>query len=774
LLSPKSDGRAQSFAQSAEVGVPTARVKRANTTSAAPTRLRSTEGKEGIQQDGRPDADNVRYGSVTGNAADKIYSNASLPARPTTSFECVTPHRESKPGFSKQSPERRYTHRRQSSLDTESTTLNHLSDARARLRSTGEETTGKPIEASRGIKLSPVRRKTDIHDLQDLVDNAIDEQAELDNIIASTKQSPRLNSIASQVEMTMTSPSKRQSIGTESSGSPLRRGHSARSPSRPRVSIPAPTNIAGQGGGHHPSISSNQQTSPTTSRKPRLSTESVLPRSSIDSEPSASPAYASVYSSPEIKPGLEVFHLHPLLPGGQAPSPVKQRTAAFEKMMQHDKQIMYDQAHKQNGNIYVKKHWLPDSSDDNGTTHVPGKLKREHIATTSKIGRTMQYNPPTNTRNVTPTPNSGPIPLALPQLISSRGGAVSASSQLEESFQTAPQSEAALSRLSSRVHSPRTVAKAAAAQDVANETRSPFFRWKPFMLEKKAPAHHAGPISPQECSFEGNAGRDVPEKARDSASRLELRAGNQDAITQLQDDQSTVRAVVQSNDVGSSTSRRPTQESRLPGRMTPRRLTLRNTVSTKQDLTSMNGAVNTTVARQVSGLNTNHEAAQTEQEYSSGDMTVDDGKEVALPQSDNSTEAYDETKTEPAIEATTCSQPRWKDSTPFPLIPVEASSSAPASGPGSPVRGRAASRALHRQTATKMTKDEDNGHGVRVSRSRSKAGNVRVTVEVRTPKGSPVKGNGEKGEQGNGGGLAKGMGERVVIVTTDVQEDEEE
>jgi hypothetical protein len=765
LLSPKSDGRAQNFAQNAEVGIPTARLKRANTTSAAPARLRSTEGKESIQQDGRPEADNVRYGSVTGNFADKKYSNASLPARPTTSFECGIPHQESKaPSFSKQSPERRYTHRRQSSLDTGSTTPNRLSDARARLRSTDDETTGKPIEVSGGINLSPVRRKTDIHDLQELVDHAIDEQAELDNIMMSTKQSPRLSSIASQVEMTMTSPSKRQSIGTEASGSPLRRGHSARSPSRPRVSIPAPTNKAGQSGGHNPSISSNQQTSPT--RKPRLSTESVLPRSSIDSEPSATPPYASVYSSPEIKPGREIFHLHPLIPGGQAPSPVKQRTAAFEKMMQHDKQIMYEQAHKHNGNIYVKKHWLPDSSDDNGTTHVPGKLKREHIATTSKIGRTMQYNPPTNTRNVTPTPNSGPIPLALPQLISSRGGAVSASSQFEESFQTAPQSEAALSRLSSRVHSPRTVAKAAAAQDVANETRSPFFRWKPFMLEKKAPAHHAGPISRQECSFEENAGRDVPEKGGDSASRLERRAGNQDAISQLQYEQSTVRTVLQPSDVGlSSTTRGSTQESRLPGRMTSRRLTLRNTVSTKQDLMSMNGAANTT------------EAAQTEQEYSSGDMTVDDGKEVALPQSEDSAEAHDEIKTEPAIEATSSySRPRPKDSTPFPLVPVEASGSAPTSGPSSPMRGRAASRTLHRQTTMKMKTDEDNGHGVRVSRSRSKAGNVRVTVEVRTPKGSPVKGNGEKGGDGNGNasGMATGVGERIVIVTTDVHEDEEE
>lgn len=74
---------------------------------------------------------------------------------------------------------------------------------------------------------------------------------------------------------------------------------------------------------------------------------------------------------------------------------------------------------------------------------------------------------------------------------------------------------------------------------------------------------------------------------------------------------------------------------------------------------------------------------------------------------------------------------------------------------------------MHQQS--RVMRNEESGNGVRVSRSRSKVGNVRVTVEVRTPQGSPSKGYAQRDPVGDG----NGKGERVVIVTTDVEESEE-
>lgn len=759
----------QKAAQGTEVGVPNGRVRRANTTSATPAYVPSIEGKESSQQGGGLKSDVVRHRSVIGSAADKKYLNASLLARPATSFESITPHEQYRaPSFSKQSPERGSTPRRQSSLDAQSTTHIRLSEARARLRSIGNGTTGNLIVPSTGTNVSPVQQKTGLHQLHELLDNAIDEQAELDIVAASARPSPRLKSIASQVELSMTSPPKRQSVEAESSGSPLRRGHSACSSSRPQMPVLVPKSL-GSTDGEHTSFSSSQQTSPT--KKQRLSTETVLPRSSTDSEPLATPAYPSVCSSPEMKPG----HLHPMLPGGQAPSPVKERTAAFEKMMQHDKQIMYEQPHKHVGNAHVKKHWWL-ASDDHRANHMQGLVKQELNAMANKTDRKTRRDHPTSTRTMTPAPKSGPIPLALPQLISSRGRAVSASSQFEDCFDTAPQSEAALSRLSSRVHSPRTVPKASGAQDIGNETKSPFFRWKPFMHDKKLPAYKKIPASSPESCLEVNAGSDVPEYLSDTTSRLQLRANDlsqaatQNTISQREHGRNTTSGARQSRDVVSaSTTRGSTQECHLPQVLPPNRLTLRNTVPTKQGRLSGDVAVHGTMTKQANGADTHREVVQAERRCSFDDMAVDDGKELAVTQSDGSTEEPGEVATESGIEATS-SRARSKESTPFPMIPVEARGPASASGPGSPVRGRTASRTLHRQSM--VMKNEGGGNGVRVSRSRSKAGNVRVTVEVRTPQGSPVKKNGDK--DGIRDGNAKGQGERVVIVTTDVQGAEEE
>jgi hypothetical protein len=464
--------------------------------------------------------------------------------------------------------------------------------------------------------------------------------------------------------------------------------------------------------------------------------------------------------------------LHPIEAFGQVPSPVKERTAAFEKMMQHDKQIMYEQPHGHVGNARVKKHWWLESEDQR-PNHMQGLMKQELDAATNKKNQKGGLDHLKSIRAMTPTPKSGPIPLALPQLISSRDRTVSASSQFEDCFETAPQSEAALSRLSSRAHSQRTLPKSSGAPDIGNETKSPFFRWKPFMLERKLPAYKMIPVSSPESSVEGNAGSDVPGQVSHSTSRVQLpakvpaQAANQDLISQRQHGRNAIRAEVQLKDLASeSTIRRPTQESHRPQALTPKRLTLRNNVSTQQNHLTGDASISGPTMKQAVGADVHHEVLRAEQRDSSDHMGVDDEKELAMTQCDGSPDERDSTATESRIKATS-SRPRSKDAMPFPLMPMKAGSSTSASSAGSPVRGRAASRTFHRQST--VMGEQGNENAVKVSRSGSKAGNVRVTVEVRTPQGSPSKDKGRVDKVGNG----TPVGERVVIVTTDVQADEE-
>ena len=219
LRSPQLVGQVQKASHASEIGIPSGRVRRANTTLTAPLSLPPIEEK-GINHYGdSPKGGLGRQKSVTGSTTDKKELNAGLPARPATSFESTSSHQQLKaPILSKQSPERRNTNRRQSSLDTRSATQNGLSQARARLKSIGEGTTGNCVQVPKDMKSSFVRRKTDIHDLQTLIDSAIDEQAKLDIEATSTKSSPRLKSIPSQVDVSTTSPSKRQSIELNSTG----------------------------------------------------------------------------------------------------------------------------------------------------------------------------------------------------------------------------------------------------------------------------------------------------------------------------------------------------------------------------------------------------------------------------------------------------------------------------------------------------------------------------------------------------------------------------
>ena len=766
--SPQSAGKIRNSTQRAEVEIPIGRVKRANTTSADPACPPTVEGKECGQQGGNQEVDAARHEPFTDFAAGENIPHASLPARPATSYESTMPLRQHNlHSFSRQSPERPRTQKTQSSLDVQPTTQIRLSEARAQLRSIDDRRTGNSIVPLTNVNMSPVRQDTDIHQLQDLIDNALDEQAKLNVEGTSAKQSPRLKTITSQVELSMNSPSKRQSTKIDSSGSPVRCGRDGHNFSRPHMSVTAPKGFVRRDG-DNPLCASTSQTSPT--RKQRLSTETVLPRSSTESEPLATCSYPSVYLFREMKPGQENSSLNPTVSIRQAPNPVKERTAAFEKMMQRDKQIMYDQPHQHIAGAPSKKHWWLEP-DENRVNRGPGLLKQESNATRSKANGIIQHDPPTSAHTTTPMPRPGPIPLALPQLISSRGGAVSATSQFEDSFETAPQSEAALSRLSSRVHSPRTVPKALGAQDVGKVTKSPFLRRKAFMLDKNLPTYKTVPLSPEVSSIGVNAGSDVTEQTIDTASHLQPRgndlasATSQDAISQSEHGQNTVTAVMQQRGKSTSATRREIYESHPPKDLSPQRLTPRTIISPKQDRHFRDVPVPGEIMKQAGGAGVHHAVTQTKPRYSSDDMAIDDEKELLTAPSIANMDEHGDVATETGDE--TSSRRQSKDLTPFPLGQVEDNRSASASAPASPIRGRGPSRTSHRQST--VMRNEEGGNGVRVSRSRSKVGNVRVTVEVRTPQGSPSKGNAQRDPVGDG----NGKGERVVIVTTDVQGAEE-
>ncbi len=770
--SPNSAVKVRRPTQGAEIEGSTAKVKRASTTSAAPARPPTTAVKEDSQHVVDAEGDAVRQGSIIDSISGGDDLNVKLPTRPATSYEPTIPPQQYKiHSFSRQSPDKSKTQRRQTSIDAQSATRIRLSEARARLRSIDDKRTGDSIVPPKNINVSPVRQDMDIHQLQGLVDHALDEQSELDIEGRSAQRSPRLKSISSQVELTMESPSNKQSTKTGTNGSPLRRGRDGRSLSRPRLSVPAPKGLGGNYDITVPCALSSQ-TSPT--RKQRLSTETVLPRSSTDSEPLAISSYPPVYSFREVKAGRESCHLNPTIPPCPAPSPVRQRTAAFEKMMQRDKQIVYDQPHRHIVGARLKKHWWLEP-DENRTNHIPENLKQERKGTTSKADNITQRDRPASARTTTPTPRSGPIPLALPQLISSRDRAASATSQFEDSFETAPQSEAALSRLSSRVHSSKTISKALGAQGIGRETTSPFLRWKTFMLDRKLPAYKTVPLPHGESNIEANTGSDLAEQNTDTASRLQLRgnvlasAASQDTAVQPDYGHNIVRAVVQPRGMSPSATRRDTVERHAPQDLSPQRLATRRTISPKQDRSSRDIAVLGETMKQADGAGVYSEVTQTRPCYSFDAMAVDDEKELLVAPSTASMDEPGDMANESGDEISPRRQS--KDLMPFPLLHVEdghsASASASASGPGSPARGRVASRTLHRQS-TVVTNEED-GNGARVSRSRSTVGNVRVTVEVRTPQGSPGKGGLQRDSVGEG----NGKGARVVIVTTDVQGDEE-
>jgi hypothetical protein len=433
---------------------------------------------------------------------------------------------------------------------------------------------------------------------------------------------------------------------------------------------------------------------------------------------------------------------------------------------------MNEQPHVHNGKIYLKKHWWLESCEADKAHGIEENSEQGSNSVTNKASQHVQSTSLTGMHSNFPPTKTGPIPLALPQLISSRGRAVSSSSQFEDAFETAPESEAALSRLSSRMHSPRTVPKVSGAQDGRNETKSPLFRWKPFMVDRTAAGPKKTPASPRESSLEANAGADTLEKATATAAGQQqlrakdlLQAANQDENPKQEHQRINADPASVAQELTSAVnSRRSTLEAHSihhSQTSSPKRLSVLTTTSTKEDHSTVDGAALASRMKRSSDV-----VDQTERSCSSGDITADGDKEVAMANNDRSAEdEYGSTVTGTGMEAVS-SHPQSEASQPFPLMPVEASGAA--SGAGSPLRGRAPSRPLHRQSV--VMQDDGDGNKVRVSRSRSKAGNVRVTVEVRTPQGSPSKGNARK----EGNQERNGNAERVVIVTTDVEEAEEE
>lgn len=739
LRNSKLTGQESKQERSGNVDITSGRISRPNTALASSAHPGPKERIETNRDGGRAAGNTALHQRLTDNTTDKKTLTAGFPARPATSLEATSSQQPKLSSFSKESPERRKPHARQASLDAWSANERRLSEARARLKSVDKGTGGHQVETRRVV--SPSRRRTDISELQNLLDNALDEQTQLSTPATSTKQSSQ-QSIAPQAGTSMASPTKGQSIGLTSNGSPTRHGRAPNTSYQPQVTEPPSINVKAPNG-NYLSFSQAQQASPA--RKKRLSTGSVLPRSSTESETLAGLAYPSVRSSPEISPRREsVLHAPP--PTGQVQSPVKERTATFEKMMQRDKQIMYGQLTKQGGDVSLKKNWWLDSSDSDVAYPVERKVKQDLNPATTMTGRALQLHPPASVDPAKSASKSGPIPLALPQLVS-RGRAVSASSQFEDSFDTAPESEAALSRLSSRVHSPRTVAKTLGAQEALNEIKSPLFRWKPFMVDRTAPVNKTNPCPPRDTSLEANAGSDVIETAKGNSSHL-LQPRAQDIVG----------PGLQSKRVAHASTSEEDQVQTLLSK----RQALRSTASTTRDHIAMDGVANGTNKQAVKG-EMHYHREPTDLGPSSDNMATDEAKEVAVFQSYTPTE---ESETEPHVVSPLRQPTKDSTTTPFPLMPVDTSNdySATASAPSSPMRGRAFSRTLQHQR-TMMTED-GKGNRVNVSRSRSKAGNVRVTVEVRTPQGSPKKGNGDNDGDGTGAGVGA---EKVVIVTTDVQ-----
>lgn len=751
LGSPDLASKVQNSARSSEINAQSSRVRWANAASDTPTSLPSTGKNEASRHCGRWTDDPVYHRPATASLADETYLYAGLPAGPVTSVEATLRHQQRlAPSFPKLSPDRVVTQKTQS-IGTKITPRNRLSEARSRLRSIGERTMGNPVEPPSYMHVSPSPRKLDIHGLEDLVGDVIDEQAKLDSIATSAEQSSGLRLTTSKVPTGMTRSSKRWSVETEPTGSPLRRRGSNRSSSRRRASVHALTTVGGKESDLS-SVSSGQQISPT--RKQRLSTESVLPRSSLDSVSMADRAYSSVCSSPQTKAVHKIFHMQPQAPCAQTPSPVKQRAAAFERMMQRDKHIMYEQAHKCNGNVHGQHPWWHDRSDNHRAIHMKGNVKQES-ALTGLAGQTLQHHPVTSTGAVMKSAISGPIPLALPQVISSGRRAVSTSSQSEDMLVVAPQREAALSRLSSRAQSPRTVRKTSGTQAIDTETRPPIFRWKALVLDQTTPACTKDVFLPEEPSSQANAGIESQPKQR---AMNQSQAVDQNTSARHEQGQDPMGGVRQLKDIGpASTIRHPMQQIHQPQALTPERLLLGRTASVKQDHTSASGRVYGSAMEQVSGAKMHCEGVRMRPWCSPTDIAVDADKFVAVSQDVGGTEEHGKILTTSGNDVARCQTPS-----------KGASESVSAPGASSPLRGRMPSRTLPRQG--RAMEDAGKGNSVTVSRSKSKAGNVKVTVEVRTPQGSPSKGTGEKDE------VAKGVekGETVVIVTTDVQGDEEQ
>jgi hypothetical protein len=490
-----------------------------------------------------------------------------------------------------------------------------------------------------------------------------------------------------------------------------------------------------------------------------------------------------------MKPRQGNLHLHPLLPDCRMPSPVKDRRAPFEKMMPRDKQVMNQQLYQPARDFHVKRHCWLDPPDPRQTLDKEGQVKPRSISQTTKASRMTRRNSPTSGWAAAPAPKPAPIPLALPHLVSSRGRDVSASSQSEDSFEIAPRSEAALSRLSSRVYPPRLVPKAVAAQGTGDQTNSPSLRWKHFMPDKATSAYNAARIPPRDSSAEADAGEVLERVGDTNSDSPQLQSedlpevANQVTSVNRDDEQNPTNFGARAKKFRQdSPPRRSFRERDQVEAVTPKRQTVRCNAPRKQDQMSVDGVTNFAKVKEDGGARAHRLEASTDDRRSSVTIEADQGKKVTNVQSDRSTEEHGGRTIGSGVDVWS-PQRQSQKSTPFPLMPVEASGAASVSAPGSPVRGRAFSRTLRRQRQSTITNNGSERSCVGLSRSRSKPGNVRVTVEVRTPQESPEKGIGKRQgrdrageganghESSNGNGSGSGGGERVVIVTTDVQED---
>lgn len=728
-----------------------------------------------------------RIGATTGNDDTAGLSDASLLSttehvRPSTPFDATLPELDS----TAQGPT---TPRRERNAKPERE--RRLSEVRASLRCIDEPGQSDYGHTPRRQPSSHVREREGMHGLQRLIDDAIDANDRVDATESRIKQSPSLRKIASEVEFDQpTAPVQR----ANANGSPVRRRLLPGATHQSRMSLPDTLYIGG-------SPARSPQRSPRREayalRQERSSTESGVPRR----RPESSMSFRS-------KSPYDVQHLHAKLqPKAQSPepsrqsgcaSPVKERAAVYEIMASLDEQtIKPTEGGRQRAP--VKMPWWLEDPPAEKSQYIRDQGLRPTTATSVRDER-RPLSPPEY--------RTGPIPLALPRIVSARQRPQQ--DQHELTIEAPAVTEASLSRLPSRAHSARNLSQHRISRTRPRDTHSPMFKWGPFMVERKSAPSRAFSGGQRESSLEVNQGSETHEDTRHE-SAIDQTSNNRPDKPSTPEAKPTRDIIsdhlefdARSPYLQPTTPTNPPKPSHLSA--SPSMHPVSNTPYTcpthrisnspaYKDLLRYIGDAGTDLNPLIATASSSSPSSQRHVRSSSGAG----GKQVTLAE-DASGTADDSSS---PVQTNT-------DETIRPGIhkPVEvrgllsSKTEAPQPNTASPVRGRAVSRDAKPRTAIKTAQETDtagrrvdigpvtgnvmgsasgagpSGSTVTVSRSRSRKGGVRVTVEVRTPRGSPVRktvrgtedGGYAHGVHRDGDGEGEGVEDVLVVTTLDGEE----